>query len=125
MKAGANPSLLPQFGHARRVSRSSEDRLPFSLEEEPVSELHLHIEGTLDKDTVFELARRNGMTVPADFFNQDNSKSYIRHDFGDFLSEYDNLSKFIRTADDVTLMVYNYLKRCHQAGAIYVEIGCS
>lgn len=102
----------------------------------PISELHNHVEGgTLTPELVSKFAKRNGQTDVPKFFNEDDvivnyvdkveGLQPIDGDFLNFLKAYDGVSDFVITHEDVSDLVYDYLRRCHENGAIYVELGCS
>jgi len=89
----------------------------------PKVELHVHNKGTITHELASELAKRHEVKLPAGLFNKDGK--YQFSDFLDFLKKYDQVAALVRTPQDVGDVVYDYLKRCHAQGAIYVEITCS
>ncbi len=80
----------------------------------PKAELHVHLEGTMDQDLMTRIAERNGLEVPQDVF--------VYTDFLHFLQQYDTAASVIRTAEDYRDITYEYLTRCAQEGAVYVEL---
>jgi len=87
----------------------------------PFAELHLHIEGTLEPETVFALARRNGIELPY----RDADDLRARYEFTDLQSfldlYYDNMS-VLRTEQDFADMTTAYLRRAAAAGVRHAEI---
>ena len=82
------------------------------LREAPKAELHVHLEGSIRPQTVLELARRNGVTLPAD--DVAGLREWFRfRDFRHFIEVYVGCTKFLSTADDYALMV----KRCGEQQA--------
>lgn len=87
----------------------------------PKAELHLHLEGTLEPEMAFELARRNGVTLPFD------SPEALRAsmDFSDlqgFLDLYYGCMAVLLTAQDFEDLAGAYLERAHAQGVRHAEI---
>jgi len=87
----------------------------------PFAELHLHIEGTLEPELVFALARRNGAELPY----RDEEDLRARYEFTDLQSfldlYYDNMA-VLRTEQDFADMTRAYLVRAAAAGVRHAEI---
>lgn len=87
----------------------------------PKAELHLHIEGSLEPELMFELARRNGIEIPF------NSVEEIRaaYDFSnlqDFLDVYYVGMNVLITEADFFDLTWAYLQRVHVETVRHVEI---
>jgi adenine deaminase len=87
----------------------------------PKAELHLHIEGTLEPELMFELARRNGIPLP--YPDVDSVKrAYVFSDLQSFLDiYYQSCAVLVHEADffDLTMA---YLRRAHAHGVRHAEI---
>jgi adenosine deaminase len=87
----------------------------------PKAELHLHIEGTLEPDMVFQLAARNSIALP--WASIDELKSlYSFTDLQSFLNLYYACMAVLRTEDDFAVLAQAYLTRAHQQGVRHVEM---
>ena len=86
----------------------------------PKAELHVHLEGTAPPALVRRLAERNGISLPAGLFADENTFQWT--DFLDFLATYDMAASAIRTAEDYRDVTYEYLSGCAAEGAVYVEL---
>lgn len=104
---------------------SAEIPLP-TLSKRPIIEHHVHAEGgTLEPEELVVLANRNGMPIPEAMFGPNNTLKFKDRDFFDFLSVYDQATSYILTPRDIQEVIYRYLRRCHQEGAVFVELTCS
>lgn len=87
----------------------------------PKAELHVHIEGTLEPELLFELAVRNRVTL--DYENvQALRDAYQFHDLQSFLNLYYAGARVLRSERDFFDMTWAYLERAHADGIIHTEI---
>lgn len=87
----------------------------------PKAELHLHVEGTLEPELAFELAARNGVTLPyAD--TEELRKAYLFDDLQSFLNLYYELMAVLRTEQDFADLADAYLARAAAQGVRHAEI---
>jgi adenosine deaminase len=87
----------------------------------PKAELHLHIEGTLEPEMVFQLATSNAVELPWDSIDELKSL-YSFTDLQSFLNLYYACMAVLRTEDDFALLAQAYLTRAHQQGVRHVEM---
>lgn len=87
----------------------------------PKAELHLHIEGTLEPETVFELAHRNDVALPYESV-EDLRARYAFTDLQSFLDVYYANMVVLRTRDDFAELASAYLRRCPEQGVRHVEM---
>jgi len=87
----------------------------------PKAELHLHIEGTLEPELAFELARRNGVELPW-AGTEGLREAYRFRDLQSFLDLYYELMAVLRTERDFEDLADAYLARAAAQGVRHAEI---
>lgn len=71
----------------------------------PKVELHLHLEGSIKPRTLLELARRNGVELPAS--DEEGVARLFRYrDFGEFLSVFMAMARAIVSSEDFARLAY-------------------
>lgn len=98
-----------------------EQSLAHLIRRMPKAELHLHIEGSLEPDMLFELSRRNGVAIPFDTVEAVRA-AYRFSNLQDFLDIYYQGMSVLRTAADFFDLTMAYLKRCADENIVHVEI---
>jgi adenosine deaminase len=87
----------------------------------PKVELHLHLEGTITPRTLLELARRNGVALPAD--DEDGVAALFRYrDFGEFLSVFMALARAIAHGEDFERLAYEIGRDLAGQAVCYAEV---
>jgi len=87
----------------------------------PKAELHMHIEGSLEPEMMFRLARRNGVTLPyADV--ESIAKAYDFNCLQDFLNLYYQGMSVLLTERDFHDLTWAYLLRCEEQNVVHAEI---
>ncbi len=87
----------------------------------PKVELHLHIEGTLEPEMVFQLAAKHGVTLPYPTVEALRA-AYSFADLQSFLDIYYAGCDVLRDADDFHAMTMAYLRRAHADRVVHAEI---
>ena len=87
----------------------------------PKAELHLHIEGTLEPELMFELGRRNAIELPFDSVDQLRA-AYRFDDLQSFLDLYYQGASVLRTEQDFYDLTNAYLERAQADGVRHAEI---
>src|SRR5882672_2599470 len=91
------------------------------IESLPKTELHLHIEGTLEPELMFELARRNGVVLP--YVSVDAlRRAYDFSDLQSFLDLYYAGASVLQTRDDFRDMTLAYFRKAASQNVQYAEI---
>ncbi|HEV2124240.1 MAG TPA: adenosine deaminase, partial [Chloroflexota bacterium] len=87
----------------------------------PKAELHLHLEGSIQPQTVLKLARRNGMALPANTV-EGLRDWYAFRDFPHFIEVYVAITRCLRTADDYELIVRELAEDLSRQYVRYAEV---
>jgi adenosine deaminase len=87
----------------------------------PKAELHLHIEGTLEPEMVFELARKHGIALRHPSVEA-LREAYRFSDLQSFLDVYYAGADVLRDESDFHALTAAYLERAHADGVVHVEI---
>jgi len=97
------------------------DRLIPLLRAMPKAELHVHVEGTLEPELMFELARRNGVALPW----PDIAALRAAYDFSDlqsFLEVYYAGAGVLRKEADFFEMAWAYFERAAADNVVHAEL---
>lgn len=86
----------------------------------PKIELHVHLEGTVRAGTLLRIARRNGVSLPADSV-EGLAALYEFRDFRHFIEVWGLTTCALRTAADFRQVVVDYAAEAASHGAVYVE----
>ena len=86
----------------------------------PKIELHLHIEGTLEPELLFKLAKRNSIELPFNSVNE-VKKAYQFSNLQDFLDIYYQGAEVLLHKQDFYDLTWAYLLMCSQQNVMHVE----
>ncbi len=87
----------------------------------PKTELHVHIEGTLEPEMMFRLAARNGVEVGYRTVDEVHA-AYRFLDLQSFLDIYYRGAAVLRTAEDFADLMLAYLERAAADGVRHAEV---
>ncbi|MBE8556054.1 MULTISPECIES: adenosine deaminase [Vibrio] len=87
----------------------------------PKVELHLHIEGTLEPELMFELAKRNNVSIPFENPGQVRD-AYQFHNLQSFLDIYYQGANVLIHEQDFYDLTWAYLLKCQQDNVVHTEI---
>ena len=93
---------------------------PF-IETMPKAELHVHLEGTLEPDLSFALARKNGVVLTYDS-PESLLRAYDFHDLPSFLAIYYKAMEVLREESDFFELTWRYLVKAHEQHVVYAEM---
>jgi aminodeoxyfutalosine deaminase len=86
----------------------------------PKIELHVHLEGAVRPPALFELARRNNVTLPVSSI-EELERFYVFRDFNHFIDVWNLTTNVIFTAHDFRQVVVDYAREAAGFGVVYLE----
>ncbi|HEY4958699.1 MAG TPA: adenosine deaminase [Caldimonas sp.] len=103
------------------LAATPRERLPELLRAMPKAELHLHIEGTLEPELIFELATRNGVALAYPSVTALRA-AYDFSDLQSFLDIYYAGASVLLHESDFEAMAMAYLRRAAADNVVHAEI---
>ena len=104
-----------------QVKNIPTDRLPELLCRMPKAELHIHIEGSLEPEMIFSLAKRNGLTLPYASV-EDLRRAYAFTNLQSFLDIYYAGASVLLTEQDFYDLAGAYIAKCAIDHVAHTEI---
>ena len=87
----------------------------------PKAELHLHIEGTLEPEHMFKLAKKNNIKIPFSNINEVKS-AYNFSNLESFLKIYYQGSKVLMEEQDFFDLTWAYALKCKENNVVHAEV---
>lgn len=87
----------------------------------PKVELHLHIEGTLEPELMFQLAKRNNVDIPFNTIS-DVRNAYNFNNLQSFLDIYFQGANVLINEEDFFDLTWAYLLRCKEDNVLHTEV---
>lgn len=87
----------------------------------PKAELHLHIEGTFEPQLMFDIAKRNHISIPFASV-QEIEDAYAFDCLQDFLDIYYQGAQVLIHEQDFYDLTFSYLKKCAEQNVLHTEI---
>ena len=104
-----------------KVHAIAPNRLPQLLREMPKAELHIHIEGSLEPELIFEMAQRNGVALPYASVEALRA-AYAFTNLQSFLDIYYAGASVLLHEQDFYDMAWAYLQRAKADNVVHAEI---
>ena len=86
----------------------------------PKIELHVHLEGTVQPTTLLEIARRNGVAMPAET-PEEIQELFRFADLPHFIDVWFLVTAALQTVDDFRRITLDYAEEAARHGAVYIE----
>src|SRR5215469_16845115 len=85
----------------------------------PKAELHLHLEGTVDPQTLVDLSTRHD---PSPLTIEHATELYEYTDFNGFLMAFKAVTQRLLTPEDFELITYRMMEQLHEQGVLHAEV---
>lgn len=105
----------------KRIVMNNDSTLHELIKRIPKAELHLHIEGTLEPELLFALAKRNGIRLKYDSIEELKS-AYSYNNLQDFLDIYYAGAEALQNERDFYDLTMAYLRKAHEQNVVHTEI---
>jgi len=96
-------------------------RLPELLKKMPKAELHIHIEGSLEPELIFELSKKNNIAIPYKSVDELRA-AYAFTNLQSFLDIYYAGASVLITEDDFYAMAYAYFLKAAKDHVVHAEL---
>jgi adenine deaminase len=116
-----NVSSRPDWTAMTSLPPIAPERLPQLLRAMPKAELHIHIEGSLEPELIFQLAQRNGVSIPYASV-EDLRRAYAFTNLQSFLDIYYAGASVLLKEQDFHDMAWAYLQRAQADNVVHAEI---
>ena len=107
--------------HSSKITHVNHTQLNNFIEGIPKAELHLHIEGTFEPELMFEIARRNNISINYKSIDE-LKKAYSFNNLQEFLDIYYAGASVLLQAQDFYDLTWAYLTKVHEQNLIHTEI---
>ena len=107
--------------HSSKITHVNHTQLNNFIEGIPKAELHLHIEGTFEPELMFEIARRNNISISYKSIDE-LKKAYSFNNLQEFLDIYYAGASVLLQAQDFYDLTWAYLTKVHEQNLIHTEI---
>jgi len=87
----------------------------------PKAELHLHIEGSFEPELMFQIAKRNAISIPFSSV-EELRKAYNFGNLQDFLNIYYQGAQVLQTEEDFFDLAYAYYLKAKEENIVHSEI---
>ena len=92
-----------------------------TIKKTPKAELHLHIEGSLTPELMWDLAAKHSVSLPYNSV-EEIAAAYNFSDLQSFLDLYYAGAGVLIDEDDFYQLMWAYLSRCHEENIVHTEI---